>query len=75
MVAATVLAGDRGSGDLRQSLIQRRGEPNRTAVDDRASKECLRHHGYASAIQNASKPACSQALAMATVSRTGSMLS
>src|SRR5216684_1092412 len=47
----------------------------RIAVEDRASKECLRHHGYASAIQNASNPACSQALAMATVSCTGSMLS
>src|SRR5882724_11708352 len=46
-----------------------------TAVDERASKECLRHQGYASAIQNASNPACSQALAMATVSCTGSMLS
>src|SRR5882724_4928030 len=46
-----------------------------TAVDERASKECLRHQGYASAIQNASNPACSLALAMATVSCTGSMLS
>src|SRR5262250_2543997 len=46
----------------------------RTAVEDRASKECLRHQGYASATQNASKPACSHAVAMATVSRTGSML-
>src|ERR1700730_11618418 len=46
-----------------------------TAVDERASKECLRHQGYASAIQNASNPASSQALAIATVSRTGSMLS
>src|SRR3984893_15779664 len=45
-----------------------------TAVDERASKECLRHQGYASAIQNASNPAFSQALAMATVSCTGSML-
>src|SRR5580700_9256595 len=47
----------------------------RTAVDDRASNPCLRHQGYASAIQKASKPACSQAVAMATVSRTGSILS
>src|SRR6476469_4356927 len=47
----------------------------RMAVDDRASKECFRHHGYASAIQKASNPACSHALAMATVSCTGSMLS
>src|ERR1700693_1149550 len=46
-----------------------------TAVDERASNECLRHQGYASAIQNVSNPACSQALAMATVSGTGSMLS
>src|SRR5579864_7624267 len=46
-----------------------------TAVDERASKECLRHQGYASAIQNASNPACSQALAIATVSCTGSILS
>src|SRR5437016_11330036 len=46
----------------------------RMAVEERASKECLRHQGYASAIQNASNPACSQALAMATVSCTGSML-
>src|SRR5208282_688778 len=45
------------------------------AVEERASKECLRHHGYASAIQNVSNPASAQALAMATVSRTGSMLS
>src|ERR1700733_9763499 len=45
------------------------------AVEERASKECLRHQGYASAIQNASNPASSQALAIATVSRTGSMLS
>src|SRR5438093_12185806 len=47
----------------------------RIAVDERASNECLRHHGYASAIQKASNPASSQAFAMATVSRTGSMLS
>src|SRR5436305_8466456 len=47
----------------------------RMAVEERASKECLRHQGYASAIQNASNPACSQAFAMATVSWTGSMLS
>src|SRR6266849_10054361 len=46
-----------------------------TAVDERASKECLRHQGYASAIQNVSKPACSHAWAMAKVSCTGSMLS
>src|SRR6266852_7496270 len=46
-----------------------------TAVDERASKECLRHQGYASAIQNASNPACSQDFAIATVSCTGSMLS
>src|ERR1700726_4877115 len=46
-----------------------------TAVDDRASNECFRHQGYASAIQKASNPASSQAFAIATVSRTGSMLS
>ncbi len=47
----------------------------RIAVEERASNECLRHQGYASAIQKVSKPASSQALAMATVSVTGSMLS
>src|SRR5919108_1821177 len=47
----------------------------RIAVEERASKECFRHQGYATAIQKASKPACSQAFARATVSRTGSMLS
>src|ERR1700689_5334613 len=47
----------------------------RIAVEERASKECLRHHGYASAIQKALKPASSHALAIATVSCTGSMLS
>src|SRR6266853_3213083 len=46
-----------------------------TAVEERASNECLRHQGYASAIQQVSKPASSQAFAMATVSCTGSMLS
>ena len=45
------------------------------AVEERASYECLRHQGYASASQKVSKPARSQALAMAMVSRTGSMLS
>src|ERR1700724_816599 len=47
----------------------------RIAVDDRASKECLRHQGYASAIQKVSKPTSSQAFAIMTVSGTGSMLS
>src|SRR5258708_1203539 len=47
----------------------------RIAVQERASKPCLRHQGEASAIQNASKPASSQAFAIAAVSRTGSILS
>src|SRR5215471_13909352 len=44
------------------------------AVDDRASIECFRHQGYASASQKTSKPAASQACAMRTVSLSGSML-
>ena len=46
-----------------------------TAVDDRASNECFRHHGYASASQNESNPASSHAFAIRTVSSVGSMLS
>src|ERR1700719_4556482 len=46
-----------------------------TAVEDRASMECLRHHGYASASQNVSNPAASQACAMRIVSSSGSILS
>src|SRR5713226_4025461 len=46
-----------------------------TAVEERASMECLRHQGYASASQKLSNPACSQAWAMRSVSATGSMLS
>src|SRR5438093_12772554 len=45
------------------------------AVDERASIECLRHHGYASASQKESQPAASHARAMVTVSSIGSMLS
>src|SRR5207247_7749074 len=45
------------------------------AVDERASIECLRHHGYASASQKESKPAASHARAMVRVSSIGSMLS
>src|SRR5205809_417312 len=41
------------------------------AVEERASYECLRHQGYASASQKVSKPARSQALAMAMVSPAG----
>src|SRR6266481_325934 len=47
----------------------------RIAVEERASTPCLRHQGYASAIQNASKPSSSQAFAIAAVSCTGSILS
>src|SRR5581483_12514285 len=46
----------------------------RIAVEDRASKPCFLHHGYASAIQNVWKPASSHACAIAAVSCTGSML-
>src|SRR3984885_5403808 len=45
------------------------------AVDERASYECLRHQGYASASQKVSNPALSHACAICTVSATGSMLS
>src|SRR5438094_2623855 len=44
------------------------------AVEERASIECLRHHGYASASQKTSNPAASQACAICTVSSRGSML-
>src|SRR5215472_6194333 len=44
------------------------------AVEERASIECLRHQGYASASQKTSNPAASQARAMCTVSWSGSML-
>src|SRR5438874_2756219 len=44
------------------------------AVEERASRECLRHQGYASASQKTSKPAASQACAICTVSLSGSML-
>src|SRR5690242_6823015 len=44
------------------------------AVEERASIECLRHQGYASASQKTSKPAASHACAMRTVSFSGSML-
>src|SRR5438067_7811680 len=44
------------------------------AVEERASIECLRHHGYASASQKMSNPAASQACAMHTVPVSGSIL-
>src|SRR5215472_11958975 len=44
------------------------------AVEERASIECLRHQGYASASQKTSNPAVSHACAMHTVSFNGSML-
>src|SRR5690349_9625031 len=44
------------------------------AVEERASMECFRHQGYASASQKTSNPAASHACAMRTVSSRGSML-
>src|SRR5690242_18442557 len=44
------------------------------AVEERASMECFRHQGYASANQKTSNPAASHACAMRTVSFSGSML-
>src|SRR5262249_28305542 len=45
------------------------------AVDDRASIECLRHEGYASASQIVSNPPSSIARACSRISSSGSMVS
>src|SRR6476619_4040844 len=46
-----------------------------SAVEERASIECLRHHGYASASQIVSKPPSSSARACSRISSSGSMVS
>src|SRR5436190_5947291 len=46
-----------------------------SAVDDRASIECLRLHGYASASQIVSNPASSITRACSRISSSGSMVS
>src|SRR5947209_6720839 len=46
-----------------------------SAVDERASIECLRHHGYASASQIVSNPERSMICACSTISSSGSMVS
>ena len=46
-----------------------------SAVDDRASIECFRHHGYASASQIVSKPPSSIARACSRISSSGSIVS
>ena len=52
-----------------------RATSGESAVDDRASIECLRHHGYASASQIVSKPASSMTRACSRISSSGSMVS
>src|SRR6476619_8224939 len=44
-----------------------------SAVEERASIECLRHHGYASASQIVSKPPSSIARACSRISSSGSI--
>src|SRR5579859_7654269 len=46
-----------------------------SAVDERASIECFRHHGYASASQIVSNPASSMTCACSRISSSGSIVS
>ena len=61
-----------------QAIVSRfvsRAISDETAVEERASIPCLRHHGYASASQIVSKPAWSSSRAVSSISSSGSIVS
>src|SRR3954452_485157 len=57
------------------SLVVSRAITADSAVDERASIECFRHHGYASASQIVSKPPSSIARACSRISSSGPLAS
>src|SRR4051812_22754996 len=57
------------------SLVVSRAITADSAVDERASIECFRHHGYASASQIVSNPPSSIARACSRISSRGSIVS